>query len=84
MKHSIDYLNARRAAKPASGGKRYIVVRNRVDDACKIAALDSYERIQDDISETLADINRSIEALRAHARSFDTLAPGECFEDLAF
>ena len=82
--HSIDYLNARRASKPASGGKRYLVMRNRVDDACKLAALDSYERIQEDISEIFANLNRAIDALRSHARSFETLAPGECFEDLAF
>jgi hypothetical protein len=31
-KASIDYLNARREAKPASGGRRYMIMRNAADD----------------------------------------------------
>jgi hypothetical protein len=82
--HSIDYLNARRNAKPASGGKRYMVKRNAADDRAQLASLDSWDAIQNDIAETLADLNRSIAALRGHASQFETMLPGESFDDLCF
>jgi hypothetical protein len=81
--HSIDYLNARRERKPASGGTRYIVKRNTVDDKAQWNSLDVYEQIQSEIFEQLADLDRSVTALRSHARSFETLASGESLDDLA-
>jgi hypothetical protein len=82
--HSIDYLNARRDARPASGGTRYVIKRNAADDRAQLAALDTWEKIQNDMDETLADLNRSIQALRNHAAQFETMLPGESFEDLCF
>lgn len=82
--HSVDYMNARRDAKPASGGKRYVVKRNAFDQRSQLAALNTWERIQEEIAETLSDLNRAIAEYRARTRTFDTLAPGECFDDLCF
>jgi hypothetical protein len=44
MRPSIDYLNARASAKPASGGKRYELKRNAVDDAAQYRDLDYVEQ----------------------------------------
>ena len=41
----IDYMNARRAAKPATGGTNYARTVNPVDERARVAGLDEIERI---------------------------------------
>jgi hypothetical protein len=83
--YSIEYLNARRDSKPASGGKTYVRRVNPVDRYCQLAALDTHEKIMSEIDETLDDIRRSVAALHAHAQSFDMVAAtGESVVDLWF
>jgi hypothetical protein len=41
---SIDYLNARRDAKPANGGKRYIVTHNIADERARWRISNAIER----------------------------------------
>ena len=43
-KVSVDYMNARRASKPASSGRRYTLDRNIVDDKAAFAALDVWDQ----------------------------------------
>ncbi len=88
--HSIDYMNARRDAKPASGGKRQVALSSkrdeyrRADRRCQLAALDAFERIQEELAEAHADAMREFAAVRALVRSLATLAPGESLDDLSF
>ena len=50
MRPTIDYLNARRAAKPASGGRNYAKSDRMVNKAAereRVADLDAFERIRE-------------------------------------
>lgn len=82
--HSIEYLNARREAKAATGGKRYVVKRNNADDKAQLRALDTFEIIQGEIQDTLTDLDRAIAAFRNRTAQFATLAHSESFADLEF
>lgn len=52
---SIDYLNARREAKPASGGTVYRRERNPVDERAQWESLDSWEKAMTAVDATFAD-----------------------------
>jgi hypothetical protein len=52
---SIDYLNARRECRAASGGKTYAVKRNAVDDKAQFADLDIWEQTMMQVDAILAD-----------------------------
>jgi hypothetical protein len=56
MRPSIDYLNARAACKPASGGRDYTPRRNPIDDAAQWAGLDPREQSLLRIIVHLADL----------------------------
>jgi hypothetical protein len=53
--HSIDYLNARKAALPASGGKNYRGYVNPVDLKARDAGRDIGEVLHDDVCAIFAD-----------------------------
>jgi hypothetical protein len=66
MRPSIDYLNARAASKPASGGRDYTPKRNPVDDQAQWTELTPREQSLLTISAHLADLaswfrNRAID-----------------------
>lgn len=48
MRATIDYMNARRASKPASGGRNYTVRRNVSAERERFAGLDTFERIREE------------------------------------
>jgi len=72
---SIDYLTARASARPASGGRRYKLERNAVDDRAQFAGLDIWEQTM-----------LRVEALQADFRSWAAnLAPvDQSLDDLTF
>jgi hypothetical protein len=76
-KLSIDYLNARRDAKPASGGKRYVVKRNAVDDKAQWNSLDGIEQVACQIDHVFADFHRWI----ANLQPVESIMRGESLED---
>jgi hypothetical protein len=88
MKHAIDYLNARRDAKPASGGTRTIrldsnvAARMRADANARRAASDTWSLAMDDATSILSEFRLWASASRAHRDAL--LAPGESAEDLEF
>jgi hypothetical protein len=53
--HSIEYLNARKAALPASGGKNYRSYVNPVDIKARDAGRDAGEILHDDVCAIFAD-----------------------------
>jgi hypothetical protein len=53
--HSIDYLNARKAAKPATGGKTYARLANTVDQRARDAELDAGELLHEQVRLVFAD-----------------------------
>ena len=55
MRPTIDYLNARRDAKPASGGRVYANVRNAADDRAAFAGLDYHEQCMSQADAIIAD-----------------------------
>lgn len=57
-RYSIDYLNARRESRPASGGKRYELHRNAVDERAQHAGMDEFERIGLAAHRVFADIRK--------------------------
>ena len=79
-KLSIDYLNARRDAKPASGGTRYVVKRNAVDDRAQLKALDTWENAMLEVEATLQDFRSWVRNLR----SVESVMQGETADDLVF
>lgn len=56
MRPSIDYLNARRDCRAASGGRDYTPRRNAVDDRAQWAGLDPREQSLLRIIVHLADL----------------------------
>lgn len=78
--HSIDYLNARRDAKPASGGRNYLTKRNPVDERAQYAELDPLERAHLDIERTFADFRSWFRNLP----SVEMLMSGEAYDEIPF
>jgi hypothetical protein len=65
MRPTIDYLNARRECRAASGGRDYTPMRNAADDRAQWAGLDPKEQSLLRIIVHLADLaswlrNRSV------------------------
>ncbi len=56
MRATIDYMNARRASKPASGGRGYIVKFNASAERERVAGLDDFERIREAAHARFADM----------------------------
>ena len=52
---SIEYMNARRDLKPASGGRDYVKVRNAVDDRAQWESLDTWEKAMTVVDATFAE-----------------------------
>lgn len=52
---SIDYLNARRARMPASGGRSYVKPVNPVDLRARDADLDAIDRCHDQVLAIFAE-----------------------------
>jgi hypothetical protein len=75
--HSIDYLNARRDSKPASGGTRYIVKRNAVNDRAQLASLDIWEETMLQIAILQADFRSDM----ANRRHVEAIMQGETSDD---
>lgn len=88
MKQSIDYLNARRAAKPASGGTLHVrldsnvAARQRADANARRAASDRWDTAMDDAASILSEFRLWASASRSHRDAL--LAPGESAEDMEF
>ena len=78
--HSIDYLNARRDAKPASGGRNYITKRNAVDDRAQFAGLDSWDQAMLQVDATFADFRSWFRNLP----SVEAIANGSASEEIPF
>ena len=57
---TIDYLNERRAAKPASGGKDYSRSRNATDDRAQFAGLDRWEQAMLEVAAIFADFRKDM------------------------
>ncbi len=51
----IDYMNARRNAKPATGGRDYTVRRKAVDMRDREAGLDHHERTMEHVTAIFAE-----------------------------
>ncbi len=79
--HSIDYLNARRDAKPASGGKLYRNSVNAVD------VRDAWQSISD-CEQVLSELDFAIDNFRRVraeiVRESELLLQGESFDELTF
>jgi hypothetical protein len=71
----IDYMNARRNAKPASGGRNYAKAVNPVDIRDRDAGLDHYERTMEQVAAIFADF-------RSWARNLPM--PGETETEIPF
>jgi hypothetical protein len=67
--HSIEYLNARAAHKPASGGADHAVRFNPVDERARLAGLDPLDLAHEQVIAIFADFRawfaESTNALRA-------------------
>jgi hypothetical protein len=77
---SVDYLNARRAAKPASGGRNYAVKRNAVDDRAQWNAIDAIEQAALQIDAIFADFHSDMRN-RLHV---EAIMNGETSDDWSF
>jgi hypothetical protein len=69
---AVEYINARRAAKPASGGKNYAKKDRLLNDAAereRIAALDDFERIREEAHHRFAAIREETREAFARLRS---------------
>ena len=65
----VDYMNARRGAKPANGGKNYAKKDRLVNEAAereRIAALNDFERLREEANHRFAAIR--VETSEAFAR----------------
>ena len=80
-RHSIDYLNARRDAKPASGGKRYAVTRNAADDKAQWKAADAWEQALAIVDAIQGEFRSWSAATR---QDVEMLMRGETFKDQEF
>ena len=78
---SIDYMNARRDAKPASGGKSYTKKRNAVDDRAAHAAADTWEQAMELVAAIQSEFRSWSAATR---RDVESLLRGETLDDLTF
>jgi len=68
----VDHMNARRAAKPASGGKNYAAtdrIRNGASERERLASLDSFERIREETYYRFAAIRAEGREALARLRS---------------
>ena len=79
--HSIDYLNARRALMPATGGKTYARVANPVDQRARDNASDALDLAHDAVHAIFADFRKwfaaSTNALHAASISPELADNGE-------
>jgi hypothetical protein len=69
---AVEYMNARRAAKPASGGKNYAKKDRLLNEAAereRIAALDAFERIREEAHHRFAAIREETREAFARLRS---------------
>ena len=78
MTHSIDYMNARRARMPASGGTNYRKPINPVDQRTRDAELDTGELLHEQVRLVFADF-RAWFAASTNALQAGDLADGEQF-----
>jgi hypothetical protein len=68
----VDHMNARRAAKPASGGKNYAKRDRLLNEAAereRIASLDPFERIREEAHCRFAAIRAETDEAFARLRS---------------
>jgi hypothetical protein len=68
----IDQMNARRAAKPVSGGKNYAKTDRLLNETAereRIAALDAFERISEEAHHRFAAIRAETREAFARLRS---------------
>jgi hypothetical protein len=68
----VDQMNARRASKPASGGKNYAVRDRMLNEAAereRIASLDPFERIREEAHHRFAAIRAETREAFARLRS---------------
>jgi hypothetical protein len=75
---TVDYMTARRAVKPASGGKNYAKRDRLVNEAAereRIADLDVFERIREEAHHRFAAIQA--ETREAFARLRSDYIPGD-------
>ena len=85
-KQSIDYLNARRESRTASGGKTYVrldsslAAKARANANAARAASD--DMAMDDATAILREFRLWASASRSHRDAL--LAPGETADDLSF
>lgn len=77
---SIDYLNARRAAKPASGGKVYRKDTNAVDLRDQWNALDTIDQAALQIDHVFSDFRKWCNNLQP----VEAIMRGETCDDLSF
>ena len=77
----VDYMNARRAVKPATGGKNYAERDRIVKEAAereRIAALDAFERIREEAHHRFATLRaetrEALARLRSDYRPHDDIA----------
>jgi hypothetical protein len=69
---AVEYMNARRGAKPASGGKTYAKKDRLLNDAAereRIADLDVFERIREEARHQFAAIRSEMQEAFARIRS---------------
>jgi hypothetical protein len=68
----VDYMNERRSAKPASGGRNYALKDRMVNEAAereRIAALDPFERLREEAYHCFAAIKAKAHEDFARLRS---------------
>ena len=72
--HSIDYLNARKASKPASGGRSYAVTRNAVDTRAQYAEMHTLDRALCEADSIFAEFRSWVRNLPMPGTEFATEA----------
>jgi hypothetical protein len=73
---SIDYLNARRDSRAASGGANHAVIFDAVSERARVAGLDLHTRILDEVESVWSDF-RSFCRESANTVAIGDLADGE-------
>lgn len=65
----VDYMNARRNAKPGAGGKSYARLVNPVDERARLAGLDPIERAREAAYAVFASSRAIVAEFRNQRRS---------------
>ena len=57
---TIEYINERRASRPASGGRAYDRSRSAADDRAQFDSLDYHEQVMLQVSAIFADFRKEM------------------------